>query len=135
MTGQAESDGAAVRCDGRVTDGGEQVLVVALGVQERLQVGQHRLGPHPSQHEPPPGDPQRHSYGSLVGAVAGNVADHEAHRPVGQFDGVVEVAAEEKGPAGRAIAGGGPQTGLCQHRPGQEPSFQAGALGRHQLSG
>ena len=95
MTGEAERHGAPVRCDGGVTDGGEQVLVMALGVQERLQVGQHRLGAHPSQHEASPGDPQRHPDGRLVGAVAGNVADHEAHRTVGQFDGVVEVAAEK----------------------------------------
>lgn len=85
--------------------------------------------PHrPAERQRPPGDAQFDTERRLVGAVPADVADHGVHRAVGRADGVVEVTAEQRAGAARAVAGRETQRGAVQERRREQAALQAGVL-------
>ena len=71
-----------------------------------LQRRQQLFGRAAAEHERAPRDPQADAERRRVRAVAGDVADHGVHGAVGVLDRVVEVAAEQRAPAARAVVRG-----------------------------
>ena len=61
-----------------------------------------------------------------------DVADHGVHGAVGGLDRVVEVAAEQRAPAARAVVRGEQQLGVVDQRRGQQAALEAGVLLRVQ---
>ncbi len=98
MAGQADRGRPPVGPDRDVAHGDERLVLLALGHQHVVERGQDPLVGGAGHDQGPPGDAEAHAEGGLVGAVAADVADDGPQRPVLQFDGVVEVAAEESPP-------------------------------------
>ena len=76
---------------------------VALVDVHELQRRQQLLGVAAAEHERAPRDPQADAERRRVRPVARDVADHRVHGAVAVLDGVVEVAAQQRAPAARAV--------------------------------
>ena len=82
----------------------------------------------PAEHQRPPRDPQADAERGGVGPVAGDVADHGVHGAVVVLHGVVEVAAQQRAPAARAVVRGQLQLRVADQRRRQQAALQAGVL-------
>ena len=104
----------------------EGLLLLALGHEDVVEGGQDALVSGSGHHQGAPGDAETHAEGGLVGAMAAHVADHGPQRPVLQFDGVVEVAAEDVAAASGPVDGGHLEALAAEERPGQQAPLDPG---------
>ena len=107
---------------------GEHPREVALDLVHDLQRRQHVVHRVAAEHERAPGDPQADAERGGVGPVAGDVADHGVDGAVGHLHRVVEVAAQQRAPAARAVVRGQLQRGIADQRGRQQAALEAGVL-------
>ncbi len=96
MARQVDLGSGEVAMEADLTQRGEDLVVLALGLQCALQRGNRDVGGLVGQYERPPRHPQRHTERGLVGPVAADVTDDQTDRAVNQLDGIEEVAPEQR---------------------------------------
>ena len=138
VPGAAHGRRRAVRRDGHRRDGGEDLLGVALVHEHLLQRGQHVLDVHAAERLRPPAT-RRHTPSAASSAPWPLTSPiMQVHGAVARVHEVVEVAAQERALATRAIAGADEQRRVVEDRDRQQPALQARRLlgqdlGRPQL--
>ena len=122
-------DPGSLRWNGEAQHRREDALACAFGFQDPLEL------PHPvgatqaGERERTPGDAQRDAERGLVGTVAGDVADHDVHRPVRRLHEVVEVTAEQRVlPAGHVPRDDFDAGVVEQQRRRRQAALEAGVL-------
>ena len=104
---------------------------MALVDEHVLQHGEDLVHVRAAQGQRPPRHAQADAQRRLVRAVTADVADHEVHGAVARLHEVVEVAAEQRALATRAVAGADEQRAVVEDRHRQQPALQArGLLGQ-----
>jgi hypothetical protein len=119
-------------CDPQDGEGGEDVVLGALGTDDLLQKLELARAHASGEHSGPPGHPQTDAECGLRRSVAGDVPDHRVHGAVLALDDVEEVAAEQGVVPARAVARGHLATGAPQQGCGQQSTLKARVLPGHQ---
>ena len=96
MAGSADIDAGQIGPHGQVDGRHEIGLRPALHLQHGLEMVEHFVARYAGKRERAPRDTKGDAQSSLVGAMTGDVTEHDPHRAVVELDGVEEVAAEQR---------------------------------------
>ena len=111
-------------------------LPFAFGTENPFEFA-HSIGSaQTGEREGTPRDAQRNAERGFIGTVAGDVADHDVHRPVRGLDEIVEIAAEQRVLPTRDIPRDDLDAGVVQQQWGRrEAALEAGVLPCPELAG